>query len=414
MLLYRSILFFQILFFSCFSQTGFTPFKDIFSKTSPVFQNILKQSDQLKIQIIYTQIDRDKNNTPTFTSYRYHVDDKNYFYPASLVKLPCAALALEKINELSIEGLTKETIMHTDSAASCQKKVVIDSTSKDGNPSIANYIKRMLVVSDNDAYSRIYEFLGQGYIQNKMQQKGYLNTRIVHRFDVECNRMNNSMTNPIAFYNKEGKQVHWQAPQKNRFAYSSPLGEVKEGKAYINEKGKLINEPKDFTYSNHLTLEEINTILQSILFPKSVDSKKQFNLTKEDYQFLYRYLSIYPKESDFPKYSAKKYYDSYKKYFMYGDSRKSIDNDSIRIFNVVGQSYGYLSDCAYICDFEKGVEFMLSAVIYVNKDGILNDGKYEYETTGLPFLAELGKLVYNYELKRDRIVKPDLSMFRIK
>ncbi|MBL7794067.1 MAG: hypothetical protein JNK77_17190, partial [Saprospiraceae bacterium] len=42
------------------------------------------------IQVIYTQIDRDANNYPTFTSYRWGVDPKRYFYPASTVKMPAA------------------------------------------------------------------------------------------------------------------------------------------------------------------------------------------------------------------------------------------------------------------------------------------------------------------------------------
>ena len=36
---------------------------------------------------------------------------------------------------------------------------------------------------------------------------------------------------------------------------------------------------------------------------------------------------------------------------------------------------------------KENVEFMLSAVIYTNEDEILNDGRYEYNTIALPFLA---------------------------
>ena len=43
---------------------------------------------------------------------------------------------------------------------------------------------------------------------------------------------------------------------------------------------------------------------------------------------------------------------------------------------------------------------MLSAVIYANEDGVLNDGKYDYYNVGMPFLAELGRQFYNYELRR--------------
>ena len=45
--------------------------------------------------------------------------------------------------------------MLTDSANACQHKVNIDTTSINGYPSVAQYIKRMALVSDNFAYSRI-------------------------------------------------------------------------------------------------------------------------------------------------------------------------------------------------------------------------------------------------------------------
>ena len=43
---------------------------------------------------------------------------------------------------------------------------------------------------------------------------------------------------------------------------------------------------------------------------------------------------------------------------------------------------------------------MLTATILVNKDGIFNDDNYEYDEIGIPFLAELGRQLYNYELSR--------------
>jgi hypothetical protein len=95
---------------------------------------------------------------------------------------------------------------------------------------------------------------------------------------------------------------------------------------------------------------------------------------------------------------------------MYGEDKVAIPRN-IRIFNKVGDAYGYLIDNAYIVDFEKGVEFMLSVVINTNADGVYNDGKYEYKTLGYPFMRHLGQTVYRYEVTRKRKFKPDLSEF---
>lgn len=98
------------------------------------FDKILKNPEKYRVQILYTQIDRDAQNNPNFTSYSYRVDPKEYFYPASTVKLPAAALALEKLNELGKEGLNKYTSLKIDSAYAGQSAVTADSSSADNLP----------------------------------------------------------------------------------------------------------------------------------------------------------------------------------------------------------------------------------------------------------------------------------------
>ena len=98
--------------------------------------------------------------------------------------------------------------------------------------------------------------------------------------------------------------------------------------------------------------------------------------------------------------------------FFFSDKDHQLPSH-IRVFNKVGWAYGFMTDVSYVADFKNKVEFMLSATIYVNSDEILNDNKYDYETLGYPFMYALGQTIYQHELKRRRIYKPDLSNFRI-
>jgi hypothetical protein len=66
-------------------------------------------------------------------------------------------------------------------------------------------------------------------------------------------------------------------------------------------------------------------------------------------------------------------------------------------------------DVAYVADQKNKIEFFVSAVIYCNSDGILNDDNYDYKNIGLPFMKNLGRVIYDYELKREYKVRPDLS-----
>ncbi len=135
--------------------------EDLLKQYPQYFDSILQNRDAMRVQIIYTQIDRGANNIPRFRNYFFNVNEDQYFYPASTVKLPIAALALQKIHELGIAGLDRKTTMITESAYSGQSAVYQDPTAPDGRPSLEQYIRKIFLISDNDAFNRLYEFLGR-------------------------------------------------------------------------------------------------------------------------------------------------------------------------------------------------------------------------------------------------------------
>jgi hypothetical protein len=380
------------------------------SHASPQLLNVLDHPDSFRYQIIYTRISRGADNMPVTDDYYYRVDPKEYFNPASTVKLPIAILALEKMHELEKYGIDKYSPMLTDSSYSGQHPVYTDSTAADGLPSIAQYIKKIFLVSDNDAYNRLYEFLGQQYINERLWQLGYKDIRITRRF-VPMTEDENRHTNQIRWLDKRGRVAYIQpaAESKIQFDFSTP---VFIGKGHWDWHDSLINTPMEFTRHNSVPLPDLKEILRSVIFPGSIPAKKRFHLTADDYAFLYRYMSEYPSEETHPKYDTAEYFDSYTKFFFFKAGRSPIP-PYIRIFNKPGWSYGFLTDVAYIVDFRNNVEFMLSGTIYVNRDGILNDDKYEYEETGYPFFKEVGEIIYRYELERKRGYKPGLEKFRI-
>ena len=390
-----------------FSQIQADSFIEKLLKKNPErFTQILKNPDKYQIQILYTKIDRNKKNQPHFYTHGYHVNPSQYFYPASTVKLPAIVLAFEKLNKL---GIDKYTPMLTGAARPEQTAVTSDTTSENGLPSVAHYAKKILLASDNDAFNRLYEFIGQADFNDSLHRKGYKNVRITHRLESAIGAENNRYTNPIRF-EKDGKVVFEQSPQYSEKQYLSPEP-IREGKGFIKD-GVLINEPFDFTGKNFFGLEEQHELLKAIIFPESVPAEHRFNLTKDDYSFLYQYMSQFPVETSFPKNYTDEFYDGYVKFLLFG-AKKSRLPRHIRLFNKCGDAYGYLLDNAYIADFERGVEFLLTAVIYCNDDEILNDNKYDYETVGLPFMENLGKVIFEYELNRKRAERPDLSRYEV-
>jgi beta-lactamase class A len=401
---------------SSFNDANAQPKTDSFLKSlfeqnnNKVFQSVLQQPQTYRLQIIYTKIDRDKKNVPSFKNYYYNYDPKLYYNPASTVKMALAFLALEKLNNINIKGVNKYTAMQFDSGYADQRTLYKDSTSENGFPSIAHFIKKLFLISDNDAYNRLYQFIGQQTINRSLHDKGYNSVRITRQF-MGFSEEQNRHTNPIRFIKEDGKLIYNQPAAYNPDAFDFSQV-IKLGKAHLNSKDELINEPFDFTKHNNISLEDYQQMLQSVLFPQSVPAKQRFNLTKSDEKFLLQFLSQYPSETNYPKYDEKKYYDSYVKFFFNDSTHKMPEH--VRVFNKVGWAYGFDTDIAYIVDFKNKMEFMLAATLYVNSDGILNDGKYDYETIGNPFLYQLGQTIYNYELNRERLYKPKLSRFKLK
>lgn len=373
------------------------------------FKDVLANAGKHRLQIIYTQIDRDDQNKPHLTSHKFRVNANEYFYPASTIKLPMAALALEKINDKKITGFTAFSDMEIDSAYSGQTAVKTDASSASGKPSIGHFIKKLFLVSDNDAFNRLYEFVGQREANERMIAKGFHDVRITHRLGILLSPEENRCTNPMRFY-QDGKKVYEQDALCNDTEIKASMP-ILLGKGHIQGE-ELVEQPMDFRNKNAISLQTLHDVFVRIMFPENFVPAEKFNLTQADYQFLHEFMSKYPEESDIPDYGAE-YNDDYCKFLMFGGTNQTIDRN-IRIFNKIGLAYGFVIDMAYIIDFDKKIEFILGAVIYVNENEMLNDGVYEYESVGFPFMRDLGQLFYDYELNRTRAFVPDLSRFNWK
>ncbi len=373
------------------------------------FGDVLEYPEEYNIQILYTQINRDQNNTPHFTSYQYNAKPKRYFYPASSIKIFAAALALEKINLLGIKDLNQDTFLAIDSSYSGQTAVKSDSTSKSLKPSIGHYIKKLFVVSDNDAFNRLYEFIGQKTFNETLQQKGY-NLRMTHRLSISLSQDENKHTNGFTFYKEQPYQVVYHQNPANSVDNFTANQSIFMGDSYI-KNGITVDTPMDFKEKNYASIYDLQKVIKAIMFPEYIAPQERFNLTTDDYHFLRQYMSQLPRETLYPNYS--KLPDNYCKFFLYGNQNKVKIPRHIRIFNKIGNAYGFSIDNAYVVDLENNIEFLLTAVIYTNKNNTLNDGIYEYDTIGFPFLAKLGRLIYDYELKRDRKHQPNLDQFKL-
>ncbi|MSP07914.1 MAG: hypothetical protein EXR15_04580 [Chitinophagaceae bacterium] len=407
---YLSLLFF---FFNCANmqaQNNNAPsdslLVDLMKQNPNNFASLLTDPGQYRIQILYTKINRDKNNIPHFKNYSYRLNTNEYFYPASTVKFPLSVLALEKLNNLKVAGLNKTTTAIYDSITARQETIYNNPYAIDGRQTIEQAIKEVLVVSDNNAANRLYEFLGQEYIHSQLANKGYPEVYIRNRLELGRTPIENRQTQTVHFYDANNKLIYTQPAQNN--TGKLPYYNVLIGNGYMNSQDSLINAPLNFSEKNRISLSDLHHIMQSVIFPDQMPKKQGFNLSSDDRKFLLQCMHTTPTESSYPTYDSSEYYPAYAKFIMLGSEKGPIPSN-IKIFSKAGDAYGFLLDNTYIIDTDAKVEFMLSAVIYVNADGILNDNTYDYRTIGLPFMKNLGNTIYQYELSRKRAYRPNFD-----
>ena len=397
------------LLFSSFLPGQDNPLQTIIEANQQDFAPWADHPDSFEVQVLYTQIDRGDDGSVKLTTHRWGADSTQYFYPASTVKMPVAALALQKLNELGVLGMdARSTMLHgkgtaparpgrtsrTLSGSAPQTAVDRDTSSEDGMPSIAHYIRKIFLTSDNDAYNRLFEWLGPTYLNKALQSASITGGRLQHRVGVSgFDEVTHAYLNPVRFIN--GYEELYQIGERHD-TYYDPLPQVngqQRGVGYMRNDS-LIEEPFDFSHKNYLSVQNLHDILVRIVLPEAVESP--FQLTEADYTLLREAMSQRPRESDYPRYDKP---DNYVKFWIYGDQPEETRiPDNLRILNKVGWAYGYLTDAAYITDGE--VEFILVGTIHTNANRIYNDGVYETDEVGMPFFGKLGRAMLAFERGR--------------
>jgi len=378
------VLFF--LFIKCDSNPGII--ESILNKDISEIRKVMINKKKHEIQILLSQVKRDKSGNISFIEDSYQLDENKYFYPASTAKLPIAILALQKIKSLRDQGIpinadTPFLIKNKNGETIIDK----DSTNINGDVTINHLIKKIFLVSDNDAYNYLFDFLGRDYINNELIKRGLKKTQIHHKFLLGADNVN---TWEYTFIDENQNKIFHQSSMSSKYTLEPhKLNGVLKGKGYISS-GKLINEPMKFDKKNRISIRDLQGILKRIIFPEEFNKKERFELEDTDYKFLRYWMSRTTLESNYPNYKDQEYWDSYCKFFIYGD-KKGAMTPEIRIYNKVGFAYGTLTDVAYIKDNNTGLDFFLTATVLVNENQIFNDNNYEFEELGIPFLASLGR-----------------------
>jgi hypothetical protein len=383
----------------------------VFDSISKIYPDLTKNPDKYRFKVMLTGINR-TNNQVQLETVGFRTDVNEYLYPASTVKLPSLLVALEESNRLKAKN---PLISSSSSLSFIKKKGCLTSSNsfkinKISHPITLDLLgKQVLLVSDNNAYNYIFEFCGQQLLNQRITSLGFDHARFTRKFVLNCSLEENRISDSIIFLDANNKSVHARSMITNTDSIFVDTTATL-GQKYIGPDKNIVDKPFDFSKQNNLNVLDLHKVVTGLFFPNSTFSHK-FDITEDQRKFLIRNMGAYPYESDL-NYSKTDYFPAYKKYIYYGRTpRVDISEDTlnrIRSFNTVGLSFGCVIDAAYLVDYETGKECILTMAVYANKDELINDAKYDYESLAFPLFKDFGQVVMHY-LNENKIAVPHLK-----
>ncbi len=358
------------------------------------FSSVVARGRELRLQISLGEV-RDTETGPELVRSTYR-QDAEYFYPASTVKLVAAIVALERLNELrqsTAPKLTERTPLAFHPLFKGETLEATDETNVEGGViTLEHLIRKALIVSDNFAYNRLYDFCGQQWLNERAWRAGLRDARLSHRLSVTRTQVDNKRTCAIELrLDDEPVLLDGRWSNVGELGVMGPKG-VYVGKAH-RDRSSEIDKPMSFFYKSYLPLRDMQHALARLVRPDLVRIPGEpFDLTESQRALLLDALSVYPGDSKNPVWSREKYPDGYAKFFLDGVTRVK-PKESVRIYNKVGLAYGFVTDNAYIVDTTTGKGFFLAVTMYANSNEVLNDDKYDYDTVAFPFFADFAEVV---------------------
>jgi hypothetical protein len=367
--------------------------------SDPRLAPFVDRASELRLQAVLGTIERGPDGRPRLVQHGFRLGAE-YFYPASTAKLFAAVASLERLGEISREtdrvvGPDTPLIFHPLFEGEALEDR--DPSNRDGAITVRHEIRKLFLVSDNVAFNRLYELVGQDGLAASMRRAGIRDARIVHRLSEARSADENRRYPRIDLI---GNGFVHTLPERTSEPVSPPAHMpppgLEIGTAYL-ANGQRVEGPMDFSTRNVIPLEELQRGLCKVVRP-DVDCGpgEPFALTAADRALVLEAMSQLPRESVNPRYDPAEYPDDYVKFILPG-LRRAFGERGFTLYDKSGQAYGFTTENAYVVEGAEGSanptarEFFLAATIYTNADGVLNDDAYEYLEIALPFLADLAE-----------------------
>ena len=348
--------------------------------------------DEHRLQVLISEV-VEHDGRPTLRRHGFRVDAK-YFYPASTIKLAAAIVAcqeLDRLAEVHDGGVGLDTPVELQPEFDDESLEAADPTNLDGGTiTVGHEIRKLFIVSNNTAYNRLYDLVGQEELNTAMWAAGLSSARLSHRLSISRTTEQNRTTRAVKLVAATGPiELAGKRSELDLTVRDVPGIEV--GERYIS-RGTTIQRPMDFSTKNRVSLVDLQDMLVKATRPDIDLGTPGFALSEAHREHLLAAMRELPRESTNPTYDPTKYPDAWVKFLLPGLDRVA-PRGAFTIYNKIGLAYGFMIENAYVVHEPSGRSLFVTAAIYANPNATLNDNIYGYENTSLPFLADLGEAI---------------------
>ena len=360
-----------------------------------LFGDLLERADEHRIKVeVALVVDGPEGRTLARGGFDHGPD---YFYPASSVKTCAVIAACQLLAEL---GAANDADVGLDTPLRFEPLFPGESVEErdpshraNGLITAGHDMRKVMLVSDNAAYNRLYELAGPERIAASMAAAGLDRTRIVHRLS-EFHPPEEQLMTPRVVLRPPGRDPITIEERRWSAEGNGEMSGLVLGVAHT-AGGAVVDGPMDFDRKNFMALRDLLDMNVMLLDPgvhvpgRPVGSR--IELPDGDRARIAEAMAGTPGASDDPAYDRAAYPDDYSKFLLPGLERVDAKRGWV-VRDKVGRAYGFSVTNGQIVDPATGATLYVAATIYTNANGVVGDGVYEYGRADR-FFADLGEVL---------------------
>jgi hypothetical protein len=350
---------------------------------------IREDAAAFRVQAIVSFLPRPGESGP-IVSHSFRADEE-YFYPASTIKLPTAIAALDALSDplMVAAGVTEHSRLRYHPCFEGESVDEVDPSNLQGGAiSIGHDARHALIVSDNVAHNRLFEFLGHEGTNRRLRGMGLLSVGFNHRLSEPHSREEHRRTPRIEAFGSRGRVVLPSLESGLIFDHKDVRG-IEVGRACI-EDDRLIERPFSFGWRNRISLKDLHRLVIAVVRP-DLATGVRMELPEERRRLVLEAMEQFPRQSTNPDFRGE-HPDEFVKPLLPG-LRAALGHDGFRMWNKIGWAYGFMTDTACVHDLTLDSWYSITATMHTSPGGVIGGDDYEYDVMAKPFFAGLASKV---------------------